>query len=267
MLGVWRNLRKNSDLALAGDLSQLVQAVLALAAALGVATGGLTMLPAPTKPIIGGMLGAAIIVIFVWVVRILRRQAESKHRDWNPGIWIKSRDVKVTVKSKTTIEYSNHIGAVIASDNVQSLNWRLGWTGEGCISPYVKNRAFSFELEPCPVDNAYILKIKFDYPRNKGDEIDIYFGCTTEGTIKDQQPFYSMTLYESRLPRAASIQIEFLETVKIEWARKEVFANDTAVWPMSPPEMVNLGRDRVVDWQVQCEAGRRYGIRWQYEVE
>lgn len=259
-------MKKLGIIGAASDISQLIQAGVVIAIAVGTYLAGVPFLPPPAVPVIGGFSGAAILISIVWAWQVIRRRIAGRRNDWNPGLWMKSREGHAAVKSPTEIRYHNRVVLVARSNNQIELRWRIGWTGGGTVKPYVNNPGFRAELEPAPADFCQILTVRFDQPIHKNTEITVDFGVITVARPDEpQQPFYQLTLFESRLPKEARLEVQFDPQIQVSWVLKELYANDTAPWPLHPPERVALGNDRCVSWPLECVKGRRYGLRWEYE--
>lgn len=206
--------------------------------------------------------GATVLGLMIGA-RIWRHRRRSRKTDWNPSIWMRTRQGRALVKSASEVHYEHAIELIILRDDISRFNWRVGWTGVGDLSISIKNAGFTWSLVPAPTDSAHILVIHFDRPRGRGDVIPLEFGISAIGTERPQEPFYSVTLFESRIPKEATIQVEFADGIVVKSVQREMYASDTAPWPMEPPTPLSLDRNRIIEWPLPRKAGRRYGIRWE----
>ena len=198
---------------------------------------------------------------------ILRKRAAFRRVNWNPGLWMKTRESSANVKSQTEIDYHNRINIVALKDDQIQLRWRVGWTGRGTVEPYIDNAGFSFSFEPAPIDPVHVLTITFDRPIHRRETVLLSFGLRTCADPNyPQQPFSSLLFNETKMPEEARIEVTFDPGVGIEWVSREEYSSETSPWPLNPMERTKLGAGRTVSWPFKCVRGRRYGIRWQYSI-
>jgi hypothetical protein len=239
------------------DLLQVGQAVWPL-----LPFAGLTYVLGYPAIAVASLVTATLVLGITLLIRAVRRHRSSQ-RDWNPHIWVIRRTSLVKVRSKLEASYTNTLRVRVLQNDVSRMNWRVGWTGAGSIVVNVKNPGFSWELKPTGIDPALLLIIHFDRPYRRGSEIDLEFTLTCTGTIKQQEPFYSVTLFETRVPKSVSIRIEFDNSFAVRRIHREIYASERAPWPMEPPEELELSGNRHVEWAVPVRRGRRYGVRWE----
>jgi hypothetical protein len=270
-MGWWSKLKKSDDIALISNIIQISQpawwvflatggVVLIIARIVGI--GFLIILALSTVALILALLGG-------WMLIRRFQKNAARRKDWNPWIWAKIRRHRVSVHDKERIDYSSELDLLIMQDDVSRFNWRIGWTGEGAapqsgIEVELHNPGFDWEIQPTTTNSANVLVITFDRPRNKGEVVKLKFTIKTNGDLRNQRPFYSVTLFESRIPIKAVIEVEFSASVKVENIQQEIYLSDLAAWPISPPEPVLLGFTRTTTWELNCRPGRRYSVVWQY---
>jgi hypothetical protein len=262
----WRNLKKNEDLALVSNLIQISQPVIWAGAAMA---GLAVFVPAIFVPVAAGAAGSAVICAALWIAVVIARNKAARRRDWNPSIWMRRRKSHIVVHSPTNIYYRAELDLLILQDDIRRFNWRIGWTGEGStpqsgIEASIVNPGFSWYIQSMPADSANTLVVEFDRPRNKGEELLLVIELNTNGDLKNQRPFYSIVLHESRLPLALTIGIEFSATVAVHSVQKEEYVDHLAAWPMCPPEPVALGISRALEWKIRPRRHGRYSVTWKY---
>ena len=259
----WSEWRENRDIELVSSLLHILTIVTAVLAPLAVVFVSVFYIPSIKSAILGGVVATITTIICYRIMVGLTKARKSKQTDWNPWIYISSRSISVNVSNQSEISYKTKLNMKILNHDVTRIIWRLGWSGEGEIEVQIKNKGFSFEVEPSSHDISKILTIYFDRPMNRGENVELEFEIRTVATVP-AKPFYSLTFFDSKLPKHVSISVAFANAVGAHSIQKATFANDTAAWPMVPPESVELDTHNAISWIVRPVFGQRYCISWEY---
>ena len=250
---------------LLSDLAHLGQLLFGLAG-VAIATTATRFFANPEYKvgILSAIAAITVTLSILWVARAYRRINAALKTDWNPSVWMMERQSFIMVHDKAWLTVTTSVKIRILRHDVDHINLRVGWTGRGQITISLENKGFSHHLEGTNHDFNRALMIRFDRPRRRGEELELKFTIDARAnTGFEPQPYYAVTLLESRLPKKVSLVVSFDQTLTVAAVQREIYASDSALWPLEPPEPIELGTNRSTEWILPRHRRQRYCIRWE----
>lgn len=220
----------------------------------------------PNKTIYVVVVGVVTSIVAVTGLWYLWGAAARAHRrsQYNPDIWVRERHQLCDVITKKDHRLFYNLTIEFLSENVASFLLYIEWTGDREIKFELENADFSYTSTQNPGSRMVLYRIVFDYPRNRGEKLNLRYNVTGHSADEEESDFLFHTFTDAKVPEKASLAVRFRGRFSVVGADWQSFSPPNAHRPADAPENLQLDASRTVRKEFTPKANTKYVITWRY---